>query len=151
MICPCISMSWIALSLFFSFSLLNICPAYIEHCKFLRVKYSDDRRKWPSDGNMTKKRNQDFICEYIIRVLGFPSGLVVKNPPANAGDLRDVDSITWSGRSPGGWHGNPLQYSCLENLTDRGTWWVTVHGVTQRLTWPKWLSMHACSVCFNDS
>ena len=45
--------------------------------------------------------------------------LVVKTPPANTGDLRDVGSIPGSGRSPGGGHGNPLQYSCLENLMDR--------------------------------
>ena len=49
--------------------------------------------------------------------------LVVKNPPANAGH---VDSIAGSGRSPGGGSGNPLQYSCLENPMDRGTWWATV-------------------------
>ena len=46
--------------------------------------------------------------------------LVVKNPPANAGDIRDVGSIPGSGRSPGGGLGNPLQYSCLENPMDRG-------------------------------
>ena len=46
--------------------------------------------------------------------------LVVKNPPANAGDIRDVGSVPGLGRSPGGGHGNPLQYSCLENLKDRG-------------------------------
>ena len=46
--------------------------------------------------------------------------LVVKNPPANAGDLRDVGSVPGLGRSPGGGHGNPLQYSCLENPKDRG-------------------------------
>ena len=50
-----------------------------------------------------------------------------KNPPANAGDIRDVGSILGSGRSPGGVHGNPLQYSCLENLMDRGAWRATVH------------------------
>ena len=46
--------------------------------------------------------------------------LVVKNPPANAGDLRDTASIPGLGRSPGGGHGNPLQYSCLENPMNRG-------------------------------
>ena len=62
--------------------------------------------------------------------------LVIKNLPANAGDIRDRDrgSIPESGRSPGGGHGNPLQYSCLENLMDRGTWWATVHRVTQSQT-----------------
>ena len=46
--------------------------------------------------------------------------LVVKNPPTNAGDIRDVGLILGLGRSPGGGHGNPVQYSCLENLMDRG-------------------------------
>ena len=53
--------------------------------------------------------------------------LVVKNPPANAGDVRDRGSIPGLGRSPGGGHGNPLQYSCLENPMDRGDWQTTVH------------------------
>ena len=53
--------------------------------------------------------------------------LVVKNPPANAGDIRDTSSIPGSGRSPGGGHGNPLWYSCLENPMDRGAAWDTVH------------------------
>ena len=57
--------------------------------------------------------------------------LVVKNTPANAGDVRDVGSITRSRRFPGGGHGNPLQYSCLDNPTDRGAWWTTVHGVAK--------------------
>ena len=48
--------------------------------------------------------------------------LVVKNPPANAGDIGDMSSIPGSGRSPGGVHGNSLQYSCLENPMDRGAW-----------------------------
>ena len=59
---------------------------------------------------------------------------MVKNPPANAGDVRDVGSIPGSGRSPGGGHGNSLQYSCLENLRDRGTWRDTVHGVAKSET-----------------
>ena len=50
-----------------------------------------------------------------------------KNPPANAGDIRDVGSIPGSGSSPGGGHGNPLHYSCLENLMDRGAWRAMVH------------------------
>ena len=52
--------------------------------------------------------------------LGFPVVLMVKNSPANAGGLRDADSVSGSGRSPGGGHGNPLQYSCLETLMGRG-------------------------------
>ena len=63
--------------------------------------------------------------------MGFPVALVIKNPPANAGDGRDMGSIPRSGRSPGGGRGNPLQYSCLENPMDRGAWRATVHRVTK--------------------
>ena len=62
---------------------------------------------------------------------GFPGGTMVKNLPANAGDTGDMGSIPGSGRSPGGGHGNPLQYSCLENPMDRGAWWATAHGVAR--------------------
>ena len=55
--------------------------------------------------------------------------LVVKNPPANAEDIRDESSIPGLGRSPGGGHGIPLQYSCLENPMDRGAWQARVHRV----------------------
>ena len=57
--------------------------------------------------------------------------LVVKNLPVNAGDIRDVGSIPGSGRSLGGGDGDPLQYSCLGNPTDRGAWQATVHGFTK--------------------
>ena len=57
--------------------------------------------------------------------------LAVKNPPANAGDIRDTGLIPWSGRSPGGGHGNPLSYSCLENLMERGAWRAIVHRVAE--------------------
>ena len=59
--------------------------------------------------------------------------LAVKNPPANAGDRRH-SSIPGSGRSPGGGHGNPVQYSCLEDPVDGGAWWVTDRGVTKSRT-----------------
>ena len=59
---------------------------------------------------------------------------MVKNPPADAGDLRDEGSVPGLGRSSGGGHGNPLQYSCLENPMDRGAWWATVHAVTKSQT-----------------
>ena len=55
--------------------------------------------------------------------------LVVKNPPANAGEVRDVSSVPGLGRSPGVGNDNLLQYSCLENSIVRETWWATVHGV----------------------
>ena len=60
--------------------------------------------------------------------------LVVKNLPANAGDIRDVGPIQGSGRSPGGGNGNPLQDLCLENPMDRGAWRAPVHGVAKSWT-----------------
>ena len=60
--------------------------------------------------------------------------LVVKNTPGNAGDIRDTSSIPGLGRSPGGGNGDPIQYSCLENPTDRGAWQVTVHKVAKTRT-----------------
>ena len=65
--------------------------------------------------------------------------LVVKNLPANTGDVRDTGLIPWLVRSSGGRHGNPVQYSCLENPLDRGAWWATVHRVTKSWTWLKQL------------
>ena len=62
-------------------------------------------------------------------LLGFPGASVVKNLPANAGDL---GLTSGTGRSPKGGNGNPLQYSCLGNPMDRGTWWATVHGITKK-------------------
>ena len=70
-------------------------------------------------------------------------GLVVKNPPANAGDLWDEASIPGLGRSPGEGNGNPLQYSCLEKPMDRAAWRATVHGVSQSQTQLKRLSTAA--------
>ena len=60
--------------------------------------------------------------------------LVVKNPPANAEDVRDAGSIPGSERLPGGGHGNPLQYFCLENPMDRGAWQATVHRISKSQT-----------------
>ena len=59
---------------------------------------------------------------------------MVKNPPTNAGDIRDAGSTPGSGRSLGGGHGNPLQYSCLDNPLDRGAWWAIVHRVAKSWT-----------------
>ena len=72
--------------------------------------------------------------------------LAVKDPPADAGNARDVGLIPGSGRSPGGGHGNPLQYSSLENPMDRGAWWATVHGVAKSQTRLEQLSMHANNI-----
>ena len=64
---------------------------------------------------------------------------VVKNPPANAKDIRDAGLIPGLGRFPGGWHGNPLQYSCLENPMDRGAKQATVHDVAK-----SWTQLKCC-------
>ena len=71
-----------------------------------------------------------------------PVALVVKNLPANAGDVRDLGLIPGLGRSPGKENGYPLQYSCLENPMGRRAWWATVHGVTK--SWTQ-LSNLACT------
>ena len=74
--------------------------------------------------------------------------LAVKNPPANSGDIRDESLIPGAGRSPGGGHRNPLQYSCLENPMDRGAWQATVHRVAKSWTGLKRLSTQSCvEVC----
>ena len=68
---------------------------------------------------------------------------MVNNLPASAGDIRDLGSIPGWGRSPGGRHGNPLQYSCLENPMDRGAWRATIHRLTKSQTQLKQRSTHA--------
>ena len=71
------------------------------------------------------------ILNIIKLLLGFPGGSVVKNPPANTGDMV---LIPGSGRSPGEGNGSPLQYSCPGNTMDGGAWWATVHRVTKSRT-----------------
>ena len=72
------------------------------------------------------------IVYQILTYLGFPGGSVVKNPPVNAGEAEDADLILGLGRSPGVGNGNPLHYPCLENSMDRGAWYATVYGVSNR-------------------
>ena len=79
-----------------------------------------------------------FVCN----LLGLPRCLSGKESPCNAGVTGDMGSIPGSGRSPGGRHGNPLQYSCLKNPVDRGAWWATVHSVAKSWTRLKPLSTH---------
>ena len=88
-----------------------------------------------------KKYGWILICSAFLMILStcIPSrasqvALVVKNPPANAGDVRDLGLIAGSGRAPGAGNGNPLEYSCLKNPMDRGAWWTTVQWVTKRQT-----------------
>ena len=70
-----------------------------------------------------------------LKQMGFPSGIAVKNPPANAGDAGVTGSILESRRSPVGGSGNQPHYSCLENTMDRGAWRDTVHRVTKSQEW----------------
>ena len=79
------------------------------------------------------------LFQALATYLGCPGGSVVKNPPANAGGAGLIPGL---GRSPGGGHSNPLQYSCLKNPMDRGAWQTTVHGVTETRTQVKWLSVN---------
>ena len=69
---------------------------------------------------------------------------MIKNTPDKAGDIIDTGSTPRSGRSPGGGQGNPLQYSCLKNPMDRGTWWAIVYRVTKDMTERPIFSLLAC-------
>ena len=83
-------------------------------------KCSDVMEKWKLNHMKLQRASQEVI--------------LVKNPFANAGGIREVGSISELGRSPGGRHGNPLQYSCLENPMDIGTWQTMVHRVAKGWT-----------------
>ena len=72
--------------------------------------------------------------DIMISEIAFQVPLEVKNPPASEANARNMGSISGLGRFPGGEHGNPLQYSCLENSMHRGAWWATVHAVTKSRT-----------------
>ena len=72
--------------------------------------------------------------------IGFSDDSMAKESTCNGGDIADAHSVPGLGRSPGGGNGNPLQYSCLEDPTDRGAWWATVHGVAKSWTGLRQLS-----------
>ena len=82
-----------------------------------------------------------YLCVDVCIICASQEALVVKNL-LNAGDLKDAGPIPGLGRSLGGGHGNPLQYSCLESPLDRGAWWATVHRVAKSWAWLKRLSTH---------
>ena len=99
----------------------------ILHCNFDLHFFNDSSIRFQHGHTLNPSSIFNF---WTILVFGFPGGSEVKASASNAGDL---GSIPGSGRLPGEGNGNPLQYSCLENLTDRGTWGVTVHGVAKEL------------------
>ena len=104
-----------------------------EHCQML-----EDWWDW----DVYSCRGLECGCIPPMKDVDFPGGAEVQNLPANARDAGDSGSIPGSGGPPGGGHGNPLQYSCLENPMDRGAWRATVHRVTKSWTWLKPLSKH---------
>ena len=129
---------------------LKLIDSHYNHCQ--KLPWSSPEASWPQIGPKCLPRylpysaltnhlvppfQQGFSMSWdyknwlLTRERAFQVALVVKNLPANAGDIRDVGSIPGSGRSPGGGHGNPLQYFCLKNPVDRGTWWATIHRVTK--------------------
>ena len=128
------------------------CPTFPGHeCDCRKQKLSEAEKivclfQWnyllfPSIHNFHKHTHlfvQNIRCSLLPTILetssiwgDFLGGTVVKNLPANAGGAGNVDSILGSGRSPGVGNGSLLQYSCLENLMDKGAWWATVNGVAK--------------------
>ena len=78
-----------------------------------------------------KLLDRTYFLKLYRNVWGFPDDSVNKESACNVGEAGDVGSIPGSGRYPGGGHGNLLQYSCLENHMDRGSWWATVHSIAK--------------------
>ena len=96
-------------------------------------------RGWTQVSHIVGRRVTIWATREVFILWGFPGGTSVQNPPASAGV---TGLIPGSGRSPGESHGNPLQYSCLENPMERGAWQVTVHSVSKRWTQLKQLRTH---------
>ena len=97
---------------------------------------------WCSQCGATRKFLKKTKTELPYDPAGFPGGSGGENLPANAGDVRDGGSVPGLERAPGGGHGNPLQYFCLENSMDREAWQDKVCRVPKSGTLLKWLSMH---------
>ena len=95
----------------------------------------------------THTHTHTHVCLCIYKWV-FQVDLVLKNLSVNVGDVKEAGLIPELGRSPGEGNGNPLQYSCLENPMDRGTWRAAVHGISQSQTRLKQLSMHSYMYIF---
>ena len=92
-------------------------------------------------GEATRGNGETWVLVLSLPVIGLPWWLSSKESACNSGGAGDVDLTPGSGRSAGGDHGNPLQYSCLGNPMDRGAWWATVHGAAKSQTRLKRLSI----------
>jgi len=92
------------------------------------------------------------VSNYVVVtiLLGFPGGASSKETTCQLRRLKRLGFDPWVGKSPGGEHGNPLQYSCLENPMDRGASWATVHRVTKNWIWLKQLSTHT-QTCWSET
>ena len=103
------------------------------HCSILawRIQWAEEPGRLQSMRSQSQRQLSDFHFLFLWFQRVSQVALVGKNPPANAGDIRDVGLIPGSGRSSGEGNGNPLQYSCLENLMDREAWQATVHRVAK--------------------
>ena len=137
----------------------SLCVCKSAQCNFEDIKRNDlILFSWLVQGKYVRSRITKAILLPILfyfetsrlREVGKTAGasqvaLVVKSPPANAGDLRDTGSVPGSGISPGGGHGSPVQYSCLENPMDREACRGTVHGVAKSQARLKRLSMYTCA------
>ena len=110
----------------------TICPSTDEQIKDMVHIYN---------GMLSHKKRMKW-CHLQQHRWIYQVALVAMNSPTNAGDGRDAGLIPGSGRLPGEGHGNPLQYSCLENPMESEIWWAMVHGVAKSWTWLKQLSMH---------
>ena len=105
-------------------------PAFCHCNSHLLCTLQHDRKSQKAPG-LNLHLPADLFFKSLTDFLGLPRWLSGKESACNKGDL---DSISGSGRSPGRGHGNPLQYSCLENPTDREAWWATVDGVAKSRT-----------------
>ena len=114
--------------------------AILSQRRLAEMESGNRERSYPLSGrhSVLATRPTFYILSYLI-IIASQVALLVKHLPANAGDAKDAGSIPGSGRSPEVGNGNPLQYPCLDNPMDRGSWWATVHGrkeldVTEQLS-----------------
>ena len=94
----------------------------------------------------------EILAAWSLNIWASQVARVVKTLPAKAGDIRDLGSLPGWGRSPRGGHGNPFQYSCLENPLDKGAWWATVYSVTKSQTGLSDLAcIHVLNIYYSNS